>query len=194
MLVGIASIVAAMFNPWNRTTDVFRFSSNYGMDDDMLRLVTPGFADCLQWLQFFVLTGSLSLSYPGFYQPIISRAAWSTLLMNTSYFTHDPISAGSWKGDGIYAFEAWVYGYERMSQAVGLLTTNDIWVSVMGYFALLLVGAIVVFQIWFWGRWALWKCTGVEEEDLTRKNLPYTTGWWLPLWPMTEVTNSWATS
>ena len=176
MLVGIASIVAAMFNPWNGTTDVFRFSSNYGMDDDMLRLVTPGFADCLQWLQFIVLTGSLSLSYPGFYQPIVSRAAWSILLMNSSYYTHDPVGAESWKADGIYAFEAWVYGYERMSQAVGLLTTNDVWVSVMAYFAVLLVVAIVIFQIWFWGRWALWKCTGVEEEDLTRKNLPFTAG------------------
>jgi hypothetical protein len=178
MIVGLASILAAMFNPWNGTTDLFRFSSNYGMDDDMLRLVTPGFADCLQWLQFMVLTGSLSLSYPVFYQPIISNGAWSVLLLNTSLYSHEKVGAPAWRADGVYAFQAWAHGYERLAQAVGLLTTNDIWVCVMAYFAVVLIGSVIIFQLWFWGRWALWKLTGVEEEDLTRKNWPFTAGWY----------------
>jgi hypothetical protein len=176
IFVGIATILASALNPWNGTTDVFKFSSNFGMDEDMLRLVTPGFADCLQWLQFMVLTGSLSLSYPGFYQPIIANGAWSVLLLNTSLFSQAPIKANAWRADGIYTFQAWAYGFERLAQAVGLLTANDILVSVLAYFAVLLVGAVVIFQLWFWGRWAFWKLTGVEEEDLTSRNWPFTAG------------------
>src|SRR4051794_8258800 len=48
IMTGIATILAAVFNPWNGTEDIFEWSSNFGRDDDMLRLVTPGFADCLQ--------------------------------------------------------------------------------------------------------------------------------------------------
>ncbi|KAF8543364.1 hypothetical protein BDD12DRAFT_697587, partial [Trichophaea hybrida] len=176
IFVGIATILASALNPWNGTTDVFKFSSNFGMDEDMLRLVTPGFADCLQWLQFMVLTGSLSLSYPGFYQPIISNGAWSVLLLNTSLYSQAPIKANAWRADGVYVFQAWAYGYERLAQAVGLLTADDILVSVLAYFAVLMLGAVVIFQLWFWGRWAFWKLTGVEEGDLTSRNWPFTAG------------------
>src|SRR5437762_11935169 len=64
ILVGAATIFAAIFSPWG-TTDIFKWTSNYGRDADLLRLVTPGFGDCLQYIQFAVLTGALSLSYPG---------------------------------------------------------------------------------------------------------------------------------
>lgn len=176
IFVGIATALAAMFNPWNGSTDLFRFSSNFGMDEDMLRMVTPGFADCLQWLQFIVLTGSLSVAYPGFYQPIVSHGAWSVLLVNTSLQSRDPIAAEAWKGDGIYALQQWTSGYQRLAQAVGLLTDNDIWVSVMVYFWSVTIGSVVVFQSWFWLRRAIWSITGVEEEDLTSRNWPFTIG------------------
>jgi hypothetical protein len=178
MLVGIASILAAMYNPWNGSTDIFKFSCNYGMDEDMIRLITPGFADCLQWLQFIVLTGSLALTYPGFYQPVVSRGAWSALLLNTSLYSHEPVKGNAWRGDGIYAPEAWTNGFERMAQAVGLLTTEDIWISVISNFVILVVASILIFEVWFWGRWVMRKIIGVEEEDLTNRNLPFTIGGW----------------
>ncbi|RPB03042.1 hypothetical protein L873DRAFT_1826408 [Choiromyces venosus 120613-1] len=175
-LVALGTVLAAMLNPWVGTTDIFRWSSNYGMDDDMIRLVTPGFADCLQWLQFFVLTGSLSLSYPGFYQPVVSRVAWSTLLFNTSFFSHGPISQQKWAGDGLYALDATAYGLERVAQAVGLQTVDDIWVCVMAFFGVVAIGTVVMPQLWFAGRWIVRKAMGHEEGDLTNKNLPFTYG------------------
>jgi len=175
-LVALGTVLAAMLNPWVGTTDIFRWSSNYGMDEDMIRLVTPGFADCLQWLQFFVLTGSLSLSYPGFYQPVVSRVAWSALLFNTSFFSHDPISQQSWAGDGLYALDATAYGFERVAQAVGLQTVDDIWVCVMAFFGVVAIGTVVMPQLWFAGKWIVRKAMGHEEGDLTNKNLPFTFG------------------
>ena len=175
-LVALGTVLAAMLNPWVGTTDIFRWSSNHGMDEDMIRLVTPGFADCLQWLQFFVLTGSLSLSYPGFYQPVVSRVAWSALLFNTSFFSHDPISQQRWAGDGLYALDATAYGFERVAQAVGLQTVDDIWVCVMAFFGVVAVGTVVMPQLWFAGKWIVRKAMGHEEGDLTNKNLPFTFG------------------
>ncbi len=63
ILIAISTASAAIYSPWG-STDVFRFTSNYGRDDDLLRLVTPGFGDCLQYIQFIFLAGSLSLNYP----------------------------------------------------------------------------------------------------------------------------------
>jgi len=175
-LVALGTVLAAMLNPWVGTTDIFRWSSNYGRDEDMIRLVTPGFADCLQWLQFFVLTGSLSLSYPGFYQPVVSRVAWSVLLFNTSFFSHAPISEQRWAGDGLYALDATAYGFERVAQAVGLQTIDDIWVCVIAFFGVVAIGTVVMPQLWFAGRWIIRKAIGHEEGDLTNKNLPFTFG------------------
>ena len=175
-LVALSTVLAAMLNPWVGTTDIFRWSSNAGMDGDMIRLVTPGFADCLQWLQFFVFTGSLSLSYPGFYQPVVSKVAWSALLFNTSFFSHDPISQQKWVGDGIYALDAGASGLERVAQAVGLQFVDDIWACTVAFFAVVAVGTIVMPQLWFAARWAVRAAMGTEEGDLTNKNLPFTVG------------------
>lgn len=40
ILVGIATAFAGIFSPWG-TTDTFRWTTNYGRDADLLRLVTP---------------------------------------------------------------------------------------------------------------------------------------------------------
>ncbi len=40
--VGFATVFAGIYSPWG-TTDIFHWSSNYGRDADLLRLVTPGF-------------------------------------------------------------------------------------------------------------------------------------------------------
>tara|TARA_R110002003_G_scaffold140_19_gene12879 strand:+ start:21459 stop:22385 length:927 start_codon:yes stop_codon:yes gene_type:complete len=72
-LVAVATVFAATCSPWG-TTNLYRWTSNYGRDEDLLRLVTPGFGDCLQYIQFIVLAGSLSLNYPGFFQPVVSLA------------------------------------------------------------------------------------------------------------------------
>ncbi|KAI5787647.1 hypothetical protein DFH27DRAFT_220860 [Peziza echinospora] len=169
IFVGLATISAAIFNPWNGTKDIFRWTSNYGMDDDMLRLVTPGFGDCLQYLQFVVLTGSLSLAYPGFFQPVLSNAAWSVLLFNSTTTSEEPMV------DSLYTVDA-KYGLERMARYVGIGKQKDIWAVTMAYFSGLLLGMVILIQLGFLIRWGFMKVKSIAEEDLRAKNRPFTLG------------------
>ncbi|KAF8463146.1 hypothetical protein BDZ91DRAFT_732569 [Kalaharituber pfeilii] len=172
IFVGLATISAAIFNPWNGTKDIFRWSSNYGMDDDMLRLVTPGFGDCLQYLQFVVLTGSLTLAYPGFVQPVLSKGAWSVLLFNTTVTPDDSTSS---LVDNLYVVDG-KYGLERMAKFVGISNVKDIWPVSMIYVVGILIAVVSLIQIGFVVRWGFMKVKSIAEEDLRAKNRPFTLG------------------
>lgn len=171
VLVGLATLLAAMFTPWG-TTDVFRWTSNYGRDEDILRLVTPGFADCLQYLQYVVLTGALSLDYPGFFQPAVSHGSWSTLMFNQSFVNgggNNPIQ------DGVYAINA-TYGLDRMNQLVGMGSTQDMWPGMMIWLLVILGCVALVIQLGFALRWVHRELANTSEQDLRAKNMPFTVG------------------
>lgn len=172
ILTGGAVLFAAMYSPWG-STNVFHFTSNYGRDADLLRLVTPGFGDCLQHIQFIVLTGSLSLSYPGFYQPIVSRAAWSTLMFNHTFVT----DSEPWQSiiDGIYVTEG-KYGLGRLGQLVGMSEPEDIWAGMMVWLCVIIAAVTVLSQIGFFVQWLFRTINGISEEDLRAKNLPFSVG------------------
>ncbi|KAH7406435.1 hypothetical protein DE146DRAFT_607972 [Phaeosphaeria sp. MPI-PUGE-AT-0046c] len=171
-LVGIATIFAATCSPWG-TSNVFRWSSNYGRDEDLLRLVTPGFGDCLQYIQFIVLAGSLSLNYPGFYQPVVSQASWSLLLFNQSFVSNGNGSQSL--VDGIY-FANGTYGLSRLGEYVGMSRDQDIW-ACMAIFLLVLIGIVIaITQLGFLGRWLYREVTHTQGGDLTGKNWPFTAG------------------
>ncbi|KAJ5096386.1 hypothetical protein NUU61_005742 [Penicillium alfredii] len=172
LLVGIATISAAIYSPWG-TTDLFRWTSNYGRDEDVLRLVTPGFADCLQYLQYVVLTGALSLDYPGYYQPAVSQGAWSALMFNQSLVSssdgHNPVV------DGVYTVNG-TYGLDRLNQLVGMATTQDIWPGMMVWLLVIVVVVTLLIQLGFAGRWVHRELTNIPEQDLRAKNIPFTVG------------------
>lgn len=183
ILVGIATASAAIFSPWG-TWDVFRWTSNYGRDADQLRLITPGFGDCLQYIQFIVLSGSLSLKYPGFFQPAVSSVAWSTLMFNQSFVNPNRSADGRQPVgivDGLYATNSSrgsdsVRGLDAMSQLVGMANDRNIWAGTM-IWLLVIVGALVVLiQSGFVGRWIYRQISNTREEDLRAKNLPFTAG------------------
>lgn len=172
ILKGIATLAAAIYSPWG-TSDIFKWSSNYGRDEDLLRLVTPGFGDCLQYIQFVALLGSLSLQYPGFYQPAVSNTAWSLLLFNQSFVSHgDGFQSLS---DGIYTTNG-TYGIQQMSQLVGMTDVVDIW-ACMAIWLLVIAGIVVVLcQLGFMCRWVYRHITNTQEQDLRHKNFPFTIG------------------
>ncbi|KAF6226355.1 hypothetical protein HO133_009221 [Letharia lupina] len=172
ILVAIATATAAIFSPWG-STDVFKFTSNYGRDDDLLRLVTPGFGDCLQYIQFIVLIGSLSLNYPGFYQPVVSQVSWSALMFNESFVTHG--SGSQSLLDGIYVANG-SYGLDRMSQLVGMTADKDIWAGMVIWLLVIVVSVVTLIQIGFACRWAYRFISDTREEDLRQKNLPFSLG------------------
>ncbi|KAK5130564.1 hypothetical protein LTR08_001944 [Meristemomyces frigidus] len=172
ILKGVATLAAAIWSPWG-SSDLFRWSSNYGRDEDQLRLVTPGFGDCLQYIQFVTLSGALSLQYPGFYQPAVSQTSWSLLLFNSSFVTHG--NGTQSLVDGIYKYNG-TYGMTAMSQLIGMTTVEDVWACMAVW--LLVIAAIVVLlcQLDFLARWVYRRITDTTEEDLQSKNLPFTLG------------------
>ena len=172
LLVAIATACAAIYSPWG-SVDIFRWTSNYGRDADLLRLVTPGFGDCLHYIQFIVLAGSLSLNYPGFYQPVVSQVSWSALMFNESF-----VSRGNGTQplvDGIYAVNG-TYGLNRMSQLVGMTADRDIWAGMVIWLLIILAAVVVLVQVGFFFRWGYRFVSNTQEEDLRAKNMPFTVG------------------
>ncbi len=172
IFVGAATVFAGIFSPWG-AADIFHWSSNYGRDPDLLRLVTPGFGDCLQYIQFVVLTGGLTLNYPGFYQPIVSQGSWATLMFNQSFVSNDP----GWMSvqDGIYVTTG-VYGLQKLAQLVGMGNVADIWAGMMVWLLAIIAGMIVLVQTGFLAQWLYRFFKKITEEDLRAKNIPFTLG------------------
>ena len=171
-LVGLATLMAAKYGP-SSSKNFFYWSSYYGRDDDMLRLVTPGFADCLQYIQFIVLTGGLSLSYPGFYQPVVSRAGWSTLTFNQSFVSHGPGQQPL--VDGVY-FVNGTYGLSNLRDLAGMTTDSDMWGGMAVWLCVILISVIFLCQAGFFANWAIRRLKKSPPEDLRSKNLPFTAG------------------
>ncbi|KAJ0121580.1 hypothetical protein J7T55_008745 [Diaporthe amygdali] len=170
--VGFATVFASIYSPWG-TTDIFHWSSNFGRHNDLLRLVTPGFGDCLQYIQFVALTGGLTLNYPGFFQPIVSQASWSALMFNQSFVTKDP----GWQNlrDGLY-FTNGTYGLHELGQLVGMGNVEDIWAGMMVWLLGIIGAVAVITQLGFAVQWVYRFVKNVQEEDLRNKNLPFTVG------------------
>lgn len=172
LVVGFATIFAGMYSPWG-TSDVFHWTSNYGRDPDLLRLVTPGFGDCLQYLQFAVLSGGLTLSYPGFYQPVVSQVSWSTLMFNHSFVSHDV--GMQTVVDGVY-FTNGTYGLQTLAQLVGMGHVEDVWAGMMVWLMAIIAAVLVLFQLAFGMQWVYRFVRKIPEEDLRSKNVPYSVG------------------
>ncbi|KAE8373720.1 hypothetical protein BDV26DRAFT_284909 [Aspergillus bertholletiae] len=101
-------------------------------------------ADYIRYLQFIFLAGSLTMEYPGFYQPIVSQVAWSSLL----YWT-GPIDHGfTYKGveDGMYVSNA-SYGLEYMVQMLGFPRMPDVMLDAFINLFILVSGLIVALLI-----------------------------------------------
>ncbi|KAL9040532.1 MAG: hypothetical protein Q9180_001850 [Flavoplaca navasiana] len=172
ILVAIATASAAIFSPWG-SADVFRFTTNYGRDADLLRLVTPGFGDCLQYIQFIVLAGSLSLNYPGFFQPVVSQVSWAALMFNESFVSHGNGTQSI--VDGVYKVNG-TYGLDRMSQLVGMHDDKDIWAGMVIWVLVVIAVLVVLIQLGFICRWAYRQLSNTQQEDLRAKNLPFSLG------------------
>lgn len=170
--VGFATVFASIYSPWG-TMDIFHWSSNFGRHNDLLRLVTPGFGDCLQYIQFVALTGGLTLNYPGFFQPIVSQASWSALMFNESFVSNEP----GWQSlrDGIY-FTNGTYGLQDLGQLVGMGNVEDIWAGMMVWLLGIIGAVAVITQLGFAMQWIYRLIVNVQEEDLRNKNLPFTVG------------------
>ncbi|ORY80437.1 hypothetical protein BCR37DRAFT_68807 [Protomyces lactucae-debilis] len=160
ILVGIKVVLVAVLNPWSGTLDPYRSFSNFGMDTNALRMATPGFSDCLAYIQFAAYTSMLRLSYPGFFQLATSRFAWSLLLFESSPITK-ALNFFPQRNSDIASFINHV-GAAR----------QDAWRSFMIWFLIIeaCVAALVGILVGLW-----WLLTP-SSTDLTMKNLPFLGG------------------
>ncbi|KAI4735217.1 hypothetical protein E4T50_14248 [Aureobasidium sp. EXF-12298] len=172
ILVAIATAAAGIYSPWG-STDPFKWTTNYGRDQDLLRLVTPGFGDCLQYIQFIFLTGALSLNYPGYYAPVTKQASWSALLFNSSYVSHGDGTQSL--QDGLYVTNG-TYGMTRMSQLVGMTAVRDIWACMAVWLLVVAIAVVLLCQLAFLVRWLIRLLSNTQEEDLRQKNWPLSGG------------------
>lgn len=188
-LVAAATISAAILSPWG-SSNAFKWTSNYGRDEDLLRLVTPGFGDCLQYIQFVFLMGSLNLNYPGFFRPVVSAVNWSALMFNESFVSHD--SGVVNPRDGVYAtYSDYYYGTQfnlgemkpqhdygmsRLRQLVGLAEDQDIWAGTVIWLLVIIAAVVLLCQLFFFLRWAVRAVAHEPEVDLRSKNWPFTAG------------------
>jgi hypothetical protein len=137
VLVGIAS--------WQRhihklgRNSLFEYSTARARHDPAWEIILD-LADYLRYLQFIFLAGSLSIDYPGFYQPIVGQTAWSSLLYWTGPINHGFTYAGV--EDGMYVSNA-SYGLEYMAQMIGFPEMPDIMLDAF-INLFILVSAIIV--------------------------------------------------
>ena len=172
--VGFATIFAATFSPWG-SLDVFQWTTNWGRDEDLLRLVTPGFADCLQYIQFIVLSGSLSLNYPGFFRPVVSSVAWSALMFNESFVSTIPSKPSA--KDGLYVVKSQkALGLDQMRQFVGMASVRDVWAGMMIWLLVIIAAILILIQLGFVARWLYRLVVKVRSQDLREKNRPFSIG------------------
>lgn len=98
-------------------------------------------SDYLRYLQFILLAASLTMEYPGFYQPVVSQVAWASLL-----YWSGPIDHGfTYRGveDGMYVSNS-SYGLEYMSQMLGFPHMPDIMFDAFINLFLLVSGLVVI--------------------------------------------------
>lgn len=106
-----------------------------------VQAVLPQVADCLHFLQFIFLTGSLSLFYPGFYQPVVSNLDWFSLFsrgMLSRKGRYLGINHGIYEVNGTYGG---TFGIEHMTQIVGAPYTMDVWLNMVLSIVLIAIGA-----------------------------------------------------
>ena len=111
------------------------------------KTLLPGLGDLLHYLQFIFLTASLSLRYPGFYQPAASKLNLFSLYSGSGPVTHSWTYSGVM--DGIYEVNGTyggTFGLEHMSQIVGAPMTMDLWVNMAIIVVLTGIGLAVLVE------------------------------------------------
>ncbi|CAI6087818.1 unnamed protein product [Clonostachys chloroleuca] len=110
------------------------------------RPILPLFGDCLHYLQFVFLSGGLSISYPGFYRPAVSKLSWFSLFHSgpiTHKLAYDGVRDGIYEVNGTYGG---TYGLEIMHQIAATPGTIDTWFNMLVTILIITVCAGVILE------------------------------------------------
>ncbi|PLB54191.1 hypothetical protein P170DRAFT_397304 [Aspergillus steynii IBT 23096] len=141
----------------SRQSSIFRYEIANSSHDPAESFL-PGLGDCLQYLQFIFMSGCLTLLYPGYFRPVVSQLAWSSLIYANGPITHQFIYPGVEKG--IYTFNG-TYGLEEMAQILGATTMSDLWPNAIINLSVMVLVVVVIIQIasllkWMWRLFPFW--------------------------------------
>ncbi|CAH0058519.1 unnamed protein product [Clonostachys solani] len=110
------------------------------------RPILPLFGDCLHYLQFVFLSGGLSISYPGFYRPAVSKLSWFSLFHSgpiTRRLAYNGVSDGIYEVNGTYGG---TYGLEIMHQIAATPGTIDTWFNMLVTILIITICAGVILE------------------------------------------------
>lgn len=110
------------------------------------RPILPLFGDCLHYLQFVFLSGGLSISYPGFYRPAVSKLSWFSLFHSgpiTHKLAYNGVRDGIYEVNGTYGG---TYGLEIMHQIAATPGTIDTWFNMLVTILIITVCAGVILE------------------------------------------------
>lgn len=138
-LVGLASWKTHT-NDALRWTSLIESGATWSILGPMWEIISD-LAGYLQYLQFIFLAGSLTLKYPGFYQPIVSHGAWSSLLYWMGPINHGFLYPGV--QDGMHVTNG-TYGLEYMSQTLGFPQMPDITIDSSINLSILLFAVVII--------------------------------------------------
>ncbi|KAE8391728.1 hypothetical protein BDV23DRAFT_193075 [Aspergillus alliaceus] len=142
-IVGLASWVKQLTQLGRKP--LFEYSTSWNSQGPIWNIILD-VESCLQYLQYIFLAGSLSVEYPGFYQPLVSQVSWSSLLYWTGPITHGFTYTGV--EDGMYVSNA-SYGLEYMAQMLAYPQMPDIMLDAFINLLILVLALMVVLPI-FW--------------------------------------------
>ncbi len=133
LLLPVASFVttflAALCGKLRGASRIGKASTNQSTND-------PGhfasLADCLSYIQFIFFSGTLSLSYPGFFRPTVGPSSWSTLMLSRGPYFRQSLYHGI--QDGIYEINGTfggTSGMELMTQVMGAPVSLYNWINIL---------------------------------------------------------------
>ncbi|CAG1960370.1 unnamed protein product [Fusarium graminearum] len=88
--------------------------------------------DVLAYIQFIFFSGSMSLKYPGFFQPLVGLSGWSTLMLPAGVVESRSPYARQGVNDGIYEHNGTITGapgLELLTQMTGSAVKPQSWMN-----------------------------------------------------------------
>ncbi|KAI9170662.1 putative integral membrane protein [Paramyrothecium foliicola] len=141
----ITVLLSSYFQYYFGDQGVLRIDAESMSDTRRRRPSLEAVGGCIQLLHFVFLTGSLSLRYPGFYQPAVSFLNWFSLFSSSNAFMGGQHYNGTY--DGIYVINGTyggTYGMELMTQHLGAPMTMETWYNMLVLLAII-VGLVALF-------------------------------------------------
>lgn len=170
LFVGFTYLFTVYLNPWTGTKNVYLYTSNFGRDSRVNRLITPGLFDLVKYLQFALFITCLSLEYPGFLQPVVSTFGWSSLLFTSALLAQNEGDLY----DGLYTSNS-TYGLENMAQVSQIAGPGYIWSSFILWLLIFSAGVLFISEVLAGATW-LWRKYRDETFDLRTRNFSFLLG------------------